>query len=215
MHRAISDDWKHIIQVFAVEGTTSSGREMLQVKKGAFLSGTPVQPVLLEWPEWIDVLTGNLGEKRNQTRGAGWCGWTCDISFLWLLWYQLTVPWQPVHITFLPIYEPNAEERANPNLYAGNVAKVLAKAGGHTRSFCNQIDGHLVAYISSKHPELNLNDFRANCEHLEAEFGTKGVSRVIVRDLFKQFIEESNGKSTLGGKPFSEFVRSKLLEKSE
>jgi len=212
LHRAISEHWEHVVQVFAVEGTTSSGREMLQVKKGAFLSKQPVQPVLLEWPEWIDVITGNLGKARNGERGAGWCGWANDVSLLFLVWYQLTVPFQPVHIKFLPIYEPNDDEKESPVCYAKSICKVLSENGGHDLSYCNQIDANLVNFMSQKYPKIDVKHFRVCGEELEDEFGSKAFNKRTIVKFFEEFIEKSQGAVLYKGQTFKEYVKNKLTE---
>ena len=215
MLRATSEHWDHVIQIFAVEGTTSSGREFLQVKKGAFLSKQPVTPVLLEWPEWIDVLTNNLGKSRNSTRAAGWSGWANDVGFGTLIWYQLTVPWQPVHITILPLHEPTESEKADPVVFAKRIQQVLSEKGGHAISECNQIDSKLVEYISSKYPEVDVRAFRVCGESLEDEFGSKGVNKKMILEFYEDFARKSCGKLVFDGLSFQQFVRKKLREKSE
>jgi len=215
MLRATSENWDHVIQIFAVEGTTSSGREMLQVKKGAFLSKQPVTPVLLEWPEWIDVLTNNLGKSRNSTRAAGWSGWTNDVGFGTLIWYQLTVPWQPVHITILPLHEPTESEKADPVVFAKGIQKVLSEKGGHAISECNQIDSKLVEYISSKYPGVDVREFRVCGESLEDEFGSKGINKKMILEFYEEFSRKSCGEVVFDGLSFKQFVRGKLREKSE
>lgn len=88
------------------EGTTKASRCLLKFRTGGFASGEPVQPVALRYPAsmgWCDGVGGHWLDLM--TRWAG----VCDV-------------------TILPTYVPNAEERADPTLYAGNVHKVIAEA---------------------------------------------------------------------------------------
>ena len=38
--------------------------------------------------------------------------------------------WQEMHVTLLPVYAPDADERADPELYAHNVRRTMAAALG-------------------------------------------------------------------------------------
>ncbi len=44
--------------------------------------------------------------------------------------YLLANPLNRVEVEFLPVYKPNDEEKADPELYAKNVQKVMAEALG-------------------------------------------------------------------------------------
>ena len=82
-------------------------------KPGAFLPGKPVQPVLLRYPNQVDTVTWTW----NQPHGAR--------SVLWL---TLTQPFSRASLEFLPVYQPSAEEIADPKIYANNVRSVMARA---------------------------------------------------------------------------------------
>lgn len=91
------------------EGTTKVESCLLQFRTGAFVSGQPVQPVALSFPHthvdisWVQGLPAYLFRLLTQ--------WVNRVKIVWL-----------------PIYVPNAEERANPKLYAANVQNAIAVA---------------------------------------------------------------------------------------
>uniref|UniRef100_A0A3Q3LSA5 Lysophosphatidylcholine acyltransferase 4 n=1 Tax=Mastacembelus armatus TaxID=205130 RepID=A0A3Q3LSA5_9TELE len=94
------------------EGTTTNGRALIKFKPGAFLAGVPVQPVLLRYPNKLVTLL-------NKT----------------LQWPFCPHHWRRTMVAFflsqfLPVYNPSQEEKNNPNLYADNVQKLMAKALG-------------------------------------------------------------------------------------
>lgn len=57
--------------------------------------------------------------------------WTWEgPSVVTLLWMCLSKLYTRLEVEFLPVYIPNEEEKADPNLYADNVRKVMAEALG-------------------------------------------------------------------------------------
>ncbi|XP_076846850.1 lysophospholipid acyltransferase LPCAT4 [Brachyhypopomus gauderio] len=96
------------------EGTTTNGQALIKFKPGAFLAGVPVQPVLLRYPNRVDTVRWT------------WKG----ISWLQCLWYTASQLYSNVTVEFLPVYKPSTEEKDNPDLYADNVQKLMAKALG-------------------------------------------------------------------------------------
>lgn len=96
------------------EGTTTNGQELIKFKRGAFLAGVPVQPVLLRYPNQLDTV-------RWTYKGTTW---------LETMWYTTTQPYTNVTVEFLPVYNPSEEEKNDSNLYADNVQKLMAAALG-------------------------------------------------------------------------------------
>eukprot|EP00250_Pteridium_aquilinum_P001857 c12064_g1_i1 orf=461-1867(-) len=94
------------------EGTTTNGYYLLPFKTGAFLAGTPVQPVILKYPyrrfspAW-DTISG--------------------VRHVILLLCQF-INFLEVH--WLPVYIPSEKEKADPKLYASNVRTLMALEGG-------------------------------------------------------------------------------------
>ncbi|KAK5848241.1 hypothetical protein PBY51_005873 [Eleginops maclovinus] len=96
------------------EGTTTNGSCLIKFKPGAFLAGVPVQPVLLRYPNKLDSV-------RWTYKGTTWVE---------TLWYTTSQFYTNSTVEFLPVYTPSEEEKRDPNLYADNVQKLMAKALG-------------------------------------------------------------------------------------
>ncbi|XP_054456983.1 lysophospholipid acyltransferase LPCAT4 [Anoplopoma fimbria] len=96
------------------EGTTTNGSVLIKFKPGAFLPGLPVQPVLLRYPNKLDTV-------RWTYKGTSW---------IESLWHTTSQFYTNVTVEFLPVYKPSQEEKNDPNLYADNVQKLMAKALG-------------------------------------------------------------------------------------
>lgn len=96
------------------EGTTTNGRALIKFKPGAFLAGVPVQPVLLRYPNKLDTV-------RWTYKGVSWTE---------ALWHTASQFYTNMTVEFLPVYNPSEEEKKDPNLYADNVQKLMAKALG-------------------------------------------------------------------------------------
>ncbi|XP_037538639.1 lysophospholipid acyltransferase LPCAT4 [Nematolebias whitei] len=96
------------------EGTTTNGRALIQFKPGAFLAGVPVQPVLLRYPNKLDTV-------RWTYKGTSWKE---------AVWHTASQLYTNMTVEFLPVYNPSEEEKMDPNLYANNVQKLMAKALG-------------------------------------------------------------------------------------
>ncbi|KAM6908991.1 lysophospholipid acyltransferase LPCAT4 [Xenentodon cancila] len=96
------------------EGTTTNGGALLKFKPGAFLAGVPVQPVLLHYPNKLDTV-------RWTYKGTTW---------MEALWHTTSQLYTNVTVEFLPVYNPSTQEKNDPDLYADNVQKLMAKALG-------------------------------------------------------------------------------------
>lgn len=76
--------------------------------------------------------------------------WTYNQShgYIFSVWYLLANPINRVEVEFLPVYTPNPEEQANPEIYAKNVQQVMADAlgvpamdisyGAYYKEYCKQ-----------------------------------------------------------------------------
>jgi lysophosphatidylcholine acyltransferase/lyso-PAF acetyltransferase len=93
------------------EGTTTNGRYLLPFRTGAFLAGSPVQPVVLEYHE------GRVSPAWE------------SMDALHHVWLILTIPIHRVTAIQLPVYTPSKEEVADPTLYASNVRKYMLEHG--------------------------------------------------------------------------------------
>ena len=192
IHRAKSDDWKDHKILLMCEGTTNNGTHITQCKKGAFMAGQPVQPIVLEFPEWIDIFKCNLDEERVEQRGAGWASWGHDIGILNLFLYLLAVPWQPVIVKILPAYFPNEEEQNDALLFSHNVRNKMEEQSKYTIMKCNRFDGVVCKEAKLKGIDP-VDNFIIYGEELEEEFGTKVVKDKIILELLEKFFKAGEG----------------------
>lgn len=107
------------------EGTTTNGQSLAPFKKGAFVSGRPVRPVILVYTGHFDPANPTFKETNDGLKkisNAEWCA-----KFMGTLVHSL-------HVRILPPYWPTAAEASNPALYASNVEKFMAEALVRIRS---------------------------------------------------------------------------------
>lgn len=91
------------------ESTTKAWRSLVQFRTGVFVSGQPVQPVVLRFP--------------NRYTDVSW------VQSIPAYVFKLLTRW--VHfaeVLILPIYVPSDAERADPRLYADGVQRAMARA---------------------------------------------------------------------------------------
>ncbi|XP_019230549.1 PREDICTED: lysophospholipid acyltransferase LPEAT1 isoform X2 [Nicotiana attenuata] len=99
------------IMLLFPEGTTTNGDFLLPFKSGAFLSGAPVQPVILRYP--------------YQRLSPAWDS-ISGVRHVILLLCQFV---NYVEATWLPVYYPSQQEKDDPRLYAENVRRLMAHEG--------------------------------------------------------------------------------------
>ena len=89
------------------EGTTTNGRQVLQLRTGAFVAGLPVQPVLFKYP-W---------KHRNPMFTSGFfsTGWRMMTS--WFNWME---------VLELPVHYPTPLEQGDPRVFADNLQLVFS-----------------------------------------------------------------------------------------
>ncbi|XP_070583231.1 lysophospholipid acyltransferase LPCAT4 isoform X2 [Erythrolamprus reginae] len=121
--------WPQVL--FYPEGTCSNKKALLKFKPGAFISGVPIQPVLIRYPNSVDSTTWAW-------RGPG---------VLKVIWLTASQPCTTVEVEFLPVYQPSPEEAVNPALYANNVQKVMAKALGIPATDCEFVGNLPVTVV--------------------------------------------------------------------
>lgn len=113
--RAAANDKAAPLMMLFPEGTTTNGNYLLPFKTGAFVAGTPVQPVILKYPyrrfspAW-DTISG--------------------VRHVILLLCQFV---NHLEVVWLPIYIPSEKEKSDPRLYANNVRKLMASEGHLTQ----------------------------------------------------------------------------------
>lgn len=92
------------------EATTHNGSTHIRFKPGAFSPGLPVQPVYLEIQSEPDFITWPV---------------ICPKWYIVLLMNILRIR-HKITIHYLPVYHPNDDEKADPELYAFNVRKQMS-----------------------------------------------------------------------------------------
>ncbi len=115
-YRALSPmDWSQVM-VYP-EGTTTNGTKLIHFKRGAFVPGVPVQPLLCRFPGKgrVNLLTDVFIRRHSPVAMA------C---------MMLSRPVTHIEVEFLPVYYPNEDERRDPRLYAHNVQSLMAKKLG-------------------------------------------------------------------------------------
>ena len=95
------------------EGTTTNGAVLLRFRKGAFLSGLPVQPVVYQFPYNTTFIPTFE-----------------SIGFFAFIWRMLAQPFNQLMVTYLPRIEPNEECRNSASVYRDHVEKMFASALG-------------------------------------------------------------------------------------
>lgn len=108
------------------EGTTSNGDSMLEFKRGAFLSGKPVRPVVLTYTgSWHPANVNYKTTSGGQLVPTGDSEWV--EQFMGHLIHSLKV-------RVLPPYQPSPAEQADPDLYASNVRLTMLDAYGRLKA---------------------------------------------------------------------------------
>lgn len=102
------------------EGTTSNGDDLLPFKKGAFVPGKPVRPVVIYYTgDWHPANVNYKVSAKGEVEPTSDSEWYTE--FLGHMIHSLQVK-------VLPPYLPSAEEQADPGIYATNVRNVMCAA---------------------------------------------------------------------------------------
>eukprot|EP00301_Raphidiophrys_heterophryoidea_P016468 c26046_g1_i1.p1 GENE.c26046_g1_i1~~c26046_g1_i1.p1 ORF type:complete len:415 (+),score=77.94 c26046_g1_i1:64-1245(+) len=119
--RAKSRDPKVLPLLVFPEGTCGNQLCLFKFSKGAFVAGEPLQPILLRF----DYKHFN----------PSWTAWEFDgTDFLDLQLGNLCQFVNKIEIKCLNVYYPSEAEKANPDLFAENVEKLMAMSLGVPRS---------------------------------------------------------------------------------
>ncbi|KAK9821452.1 hypothetical protein WJX81_001153 [Elliptochloris bilobata] len=111
MHARAADP-RYPLFIVAPEATTKPAHCLLAFSTGPFVGGAPVLPVLLKY--------------RSRYFNPGWG----RVSTAWHFFRIQTQFCNHLEVTILPTYRPSATERADAQLYAGNVRAMMAAALG-------------------------------------------------------------------------------------
>eukprot|EP00929_Paragymnodinium_shiwhaense_P000909 TRINITY_DN101102_c0_g1_i1.p1 TRINITY_DN101102_c0_g1~~TRINITY_DN101102_c0_g1_i1.p1 ORF type:complete len:516 (-),score=127.30 TRINITY_DN101102_c0_g1_i1:45-1568(-) len=98
------------------EGTVSNGEGILPFKKGAFVSGVPVRPVVIVYTGTFDPASTTYRLTKQgpvKTTDAEW--------FMQFLGHFI----HSMHVHILRPYVPDEQERGDPGLYAANVQGLM------------------------------------------------------------------------------------------
>ncbi|XP_043713187.1 lysophospholipid acyltransferase LPEAT1-like isoform X3 [Telopea speciosissima] len=123
------------------EGTTTNGDFLLRFKTGAFLSKSPVLPVILRYPY-----------KRCSPAWDSISG----LRHVILLLCQFV---NHIEVTKLPVYYPSEQEKEDPILYANNVRKLMACEGNLVMSDIGLAEKRIY------HAALNGNNSQPSVLH--------------------------------------------------
>lgn len=102
--------WHRQLLVFP-EGTTTNGSAVISFKVGSFAGGVSVQPVAVSYPS-------------NKICDPSWVSGGPHPGEI--LFKLLCQPWNCMNVTFLPVYNPDAAEIADPLLFSTNVRRLIA-----------------------------------------------------------------------------------------
>lgn len=107
------------------EGKTTNGEALLPFKKGAFMAGLPVRPVIMvytgQWDPACCTYRETADGEKIEVSAAEW-----GKQF----WGHFV---HSVHVRVLAPYEPSVAERADPQLYADNVQAHMSLALSRVR----------------------------------------------------------------------------------
>lgn len=97
------------------EGNTSNGRQICSFKRGAFVAGLPIQPIVIQYD------MGNLDPSWVEPHG----------HLPHVLAFLLMCRWSNrMKVTFLPVMKPTTMEMEDPDLFAERVRSAMAEVLG-------------------------------------------------------------------------------------
>lgn len=111
------------------EGTTTNGEDLISFKRGAFVAGAPVRPVLIVYTgQWDPASTTYVatGDAASKTSDLEW-----GAQFMGHFVHSM-------HVRVLPPYVPSEAERADAELYAQNCKSHMATALSRLREELRQ-----------------------------------------------------------------------------
>lgn len=100
------------------EGTTTNGEVLKDFKKGAFVAGVPVRPVLMVYTgQWDPASTTYKETRDGQLVEQSIVEWGSQFFGHFV---------HSLHVRVLAPYFPSSAEKADPELYARNVQEYMA-----------------------------------------------------------------------------------------
>ena len=99
--------WPQIV-IFP-EGLCTNRKALITFKPGAFIPGSSIQPVLIEYGNKFNAFWTMVGPSLPKV--------------FWLSMCQFSIQ---AKVTYMPVYHPSSEEKADARLYADNVRALMA-----------------------------------------------------------------------------------------
>jgi len=103
--------------IFCCEGWYTNGSKLLPFKNGAFRPGRPVQVYVLSWETAFIPIT---------TYGQ-------NISWFLTTLIMMAQPYTIIKSRALPVYHPSDDEKADADLYADNISKLMSRDPGYPK----------------------------------------------------------------------------------
>lgn len=111
------------------EGTMTNGQGLVDFKKGAFLAGVPVRPVVLVYTGHFDPASTSYKMTKDGPRKVGPLEWGRQFYGHYI---------HSVHVRVLPPYFPSEEEQTQPDLYARRCQAYVAEELARVRQDLHQ-----------------------------------------------------------------------------
>ena len=130
------------------EGTTTNGSCLLAFRKGVFIAGLPVKPIVFRFP-WT-----SMNSCWESTYFSG------------LTKRMIIQFWNKMEIIECPPYLPNKYEREDPSLYAFNVSLFMARMMEYNTNFTNveeyggyKLMKNRISYLQLQENNKNKSQF--------------------------------------------------------
>lgn len=145
------------------EGTCTNGKMLIQFKKGAFVGGTPVQAVRIEYihPFISPAAVGDFD----------------SIAALWRLMIQ---PYVSMRVTLLPLHYPSEAEKKDADRYAATVRANLAKEMNCKMTEHSYDDMFLRMFANAENITLHQN-FEAGAMQNLFKLDFEGLKGLLLR----------------------------------
>lgn len=128
------------------EGTTTNGEGLVEFRKGAFVAGIPVRPVIIVYTGQWNPATTNYVQTGEASEVEAFSDQEWGMQFLGHFIHSM-------HVRVLPPYVPTPEEQADAGLYARN---------------CRE---YMQVELKRVRAELQTNYFVAAADSLLKDFG--------------------------------------------
>lgn len=168
------------------EGTTTNRTCLITFKPGAFIPGRPVQPVIVEYKNRLDTITWTW-------QGPG------TLKCLFYTFCQFN---NKMEVTYLPVYNPDENEKKDPKLYANNVRDKMAEYLKVRSTFHSYEDCRLM--LKARELKLPFESGLIEFEKIKAKLN---INYENCQDILQKFVthaKRSDGKMSL--KDFSSYL---------